>query len=39
VQHLWGTALHPRALARREDDDSGRTAFAHSARLLGMVIG
>ena len=39
VQHLRGAGLHPRALARRKDDDGGRTVSAHSARLLGIAAG
>ena len=39
VQHFRGAGLHPRALARRKDDDGGRTAHAHSARLLGIAAG
>jgi hypothetical protein len=37
MQHLGGLGLHPRALARGEDDDCGRAAYAHSEGLLGIA--
>ena len=39
MQDFRGASLHPRALARRKDDDGGRTVHTHSARLLGIAAG